>query len=146
METLLKLTVIFAWMSYFLPFFVINRQVNSSTLALMIWNRSWLLGKSFSRSFISNFKLFKQIAIISINFTFHKDIWRVLTSLMLEEYARRLDSAKVINLTRFFHENFLYFTSRFWCHKKILFFFSQSSEKSVVFEGKVLFEILRYVN
>lgn len=37
---LFSLTVMLAWMSYFLPLFDINLHVNSSTLAFTIWKRS----------------------------------------------------------------------------------------------------------
>ena len=63
------LTVIFAWISYFLPFFEMNRHVSSSTLALTIWKSSWLLLNSRSSVFISCFKLLRQaIAFRDRNF------------------------------------------------------------------------------
>lgn len=60
------LTVIFAWMSYFFPFFEMKRHVSSSTLALTIWKSSWLFVNSFSRVFISDLRLFKQTAIVRL--------------------------------------------------------------------------------
>lgn len=54
-----QLTVIFAWISYFLPFFPINLQLSSSTLADTIWKRSWFLEKKLSNVRISCFNVFK---------------------------------------------------------------------------------------
>lgn len=49
----------FAWISYLFPLLPMKRQVNSSTLELRIWKRSWFLVKIFSRVLISNFNVFK---------------------------------------------------------------------------------------
>lgn len=60
------LTVILAWMSYFLFVLEINRQVNSSTLAATTWNSSSVLGNAFSSTRISCLRVFKHAMIISI--------------------------------------------------------------------------------
>lgn len=49
----------FAWISYFFPFFPINLQLNSSTLADTIWNRSWFLEKNPSNVLISCLRVFR---------------------------------------------------------------------------------------
>ena len=54
------LTVILAWISYFFPFLPTNLQLSSSTLADIIWNLSWLFGKTDSRVLISCLRVFKQ--------------------------------------------------------------------------------------
>lgn len=54
------LTVILACISYFFPFLPTNLQLSSSTLADIIWNLSWLFGKTDSRVFISCFNVFRQ--------------------------------------------------------------------------------------
>lgn len=54
-----KLTVILAMISYFLPFFVINLQHNSSTDADRIWKTGCEQLKVFFKFFISSFKVIK---------------------------------------------------------------------------------------
>lgn len=57
---LATLTVILACISYFFPFLPTNLQLSSSTLADIIWNLSWLLGKTDSRVLISCLRVFRQ--------------------------------------------------------------------------------------
>ena len=54
------LTVIWAWISCFLPCLPITRHVSSSTLALSTWNLSWVLGNTCSRVLISAFSVSRQ--------------------------------------------------------------------------------------
>lgn len=63
------LTVMLAWISYFLPFFPINLQLSSSTLAATIWNRSWFFEKKPSSVRISCLRVFKH-AIWATNWEF----------------------------------------------------------------------------
>lgn len=53
-------TVMFAWTSYFSPFFPINRHVSSSTVAESIWNLLCILGNAVSRTRMSSFNLARQ--------------------------------------------------------------------------------------
>lgn len=56
----MTLTVILACISYFFPFLPTNLQLSSSTLADIIWNLSWLLGKTDSSVLISCLRVFRQ--------------------------------------------------------------------------------------
>lgn len=54
------LTVKLAWISILRPFLDMKRHVNSSTVAVIIWKVSWVLGNTASSFFISCFRLCKQ--------------------------------------------------------------------------------------
>lgn len=60
MHTRQTLTVMLACISYFLPFFPMNRQLSSSTLAVTIWNRSWFFENTDSNVLISCLRVFRQ--------------------------------------------------------------------------------------